>query len=97
MAAILSVNEKLALKEVAEQLIEFHHYFSEVRKFLRLPRKEKTLNIVADGKDIIPYEKIVDTNSMFLPPENSIFFEKSEFYSNLKQKSVSDEDYDSPL
>ena len=97
LAAILSVNEKLAFKEVAEQLIELHHYFSEVQKFLGPPQKEKTLNIVADGKGIIPYQKIVDTNSMSSPPENSIFFEKSEFYSNLKQKSVSDEDYDSPL
>ena len=28
-------------------------------------------------------------NSMFLTPENDVFFKKSEFYSNLKQKSVS--------
>ena len=55
------------------------------------------MNIVADAKGIIPYEKIVDTNSMSLTPENSIFFEKTGFYSNLQQKSVSDEDYDSSL
>ena len=34
---------------------------------------------------------------MSLTPENSIFFEKSEFYSDLKQKSVSDEDYNISL
>ena len=34
-------------------------------------------------------------NSMFLTPENDVFFEKSEFYSNLKQKAVSDSDYES--
>ena len=34
---------------------------------------------------------------MSLTPENGIFFEKSEFYSDLKQKSVSNEDYDSSL
>ena len=34
-------------------------------------------------------------NSMFLTPENDAFFEKSEFYSNLKQKAVSDSDYES--
>ena len=34
---------------------------------------------------------------MSLTPENGIFFEKSKFYSDLKQKSVSDEDYDSSL
>ena len=29
-------------------------------------------------------------NSMFLTPENNVFFEKTEFYSDLKQKTVSD-------
>ena len=49
------------------------------------------MNIVADGKGIIPYGKIVDTNSVSLTPENRIFFEKGEFYSDLKKKSVSDD------
>ena len=57
---------------------------------------EKSLDIIADGKVIIPYEKI-DKNSMSLTPENGTFFEKSEFYSDLKQKSVADEDYESSL
>ena len=30
-----------------------------------------------------------------MTPENGVFFEKSEFYSDLKQNSVADEDYDS--
>ena len=35
-------------------------------------------------------------NSMFLTPENNGFFlEKGKFYSNLKQKAVSDSDYES--
>ena len=55
------------------------------------------MNIVADGKGIIPYEKIVDTNSVSLTPENRIFFEKGEFYSDLKKKSVSDDGYGSSL
>ena len=55
------------------------------------------MNIVADGKGIIPYGKIVDTNSVSLTPENRIFFEKGEFYSDLKQKSVSDDGYGSSL
>ena len=39
--------------------------------------------------EIILYEKIVEMNSMFLTPENDVFFEKSEFYSDLKQEAVS--------
>ena len=36
-------------------------------------------------------------NSMFLTTENDVFFQKSEFYSEsgLKQKAVSDSDYES--
>ena len=34
---------------------------------------------------------------MFLTPENDVFFEKSEFYSNLKQKAMSDRDYESSI
>ena len=34
-------------------------------------------------------------NSMFLTPENNVFLEKTEFYSDLKQKAVSDSDYES--
>ena len=39
--------------------------------------------------EIIPHEKIVQMNSVFLTPENDVFFEKGEFYSDLKQKAVS--------
>ena len=88
LAATLSVNEKLAVKKVAEQFLRQHDYFSEVWKYLGLQQKEKVLDIIADYKSIIPYEKIVDSNSLCLTPENSVFFEKSEFYSDLKQKSV---------
>ena len=34
-------------------------------------------------------------NSMFLTPENDVFFKKSEFYSGLKQKAVSNSDCES--
>ena len=36
-------------------------------------------------------------NSMFLSPENDVYFEKNEFYSNLKQKVVSDSDCESSI
>ena len=97
LAATLSVDEKLAVKKVAEQFIRQHDHFPEVWKYLGPQQKEKILDIIADGKGIIPYEKIVDANSMSLTPENGIFFEKSKFYSDLKQKSVADEDDDNFL
>ena len=57
--------------------------------------QKKSLEIIAAGKGIIPYEKIVDMNSMFITPENDVVLENSEFYSDLKQKTVSDSDYES--
>ena len=36
-------------------------------------------------------------NSLSLTPENGDFFEKTEFYIDLKKKAVSDEEYESSL
>ena len=51
------------------------------------------MDIISEGKGIIPYEKIVNMNYLFCTLENGTFFEKTEFFSKLKQKAVSDEDY----
>ena len=56
LAATLSVNEKLAVKKVAEQFIRQHDHFSEVWKYLGPQQNEKKIDIIADGKGIIPYE-----------------------------------------
>ena len=88
LAATLSENEKNSVKHLTKQFFNQHSYFSEVWKYLGDP-------IIAEGKGIIPYEKIVDMNSIFLTPENDVFFEKSEFCSDLKQKAVSHSDYES--
>ena len=42
---------------------------------------------------MISYELIIDTDSVFLIPEND-FWEKTEFYSELKQSVVNDIDYE---
>ena len=95
LASTLSGKEKSALKKVTEQFLEQHDYFSEIWRYLGPSQKDKILNIIADGKDIIPYEKIADRNSFFIIPESDVFFNKTEFYSDLKQKAVSDSDYES--
>ena len=51
-----------------------HDHFSEVWKYLGPQQQKKNLNIITNGKGIIPYEIIVDANSMSLTPENGIFF-----------------------
>ena len=60
------------------QFFNQHHYFSETWKYLSDAQKNKILDIISEGKGTIPYEKIVDMNSMFLTPENNVFFEEKQ-------------------
>ena len=50
------------------------------------------MDIVVSGKRINLYEKFVSADSLDLKPENNIFLDKSEFYSDLKQKVVLNND-----
>ena len=84
----MSVDEKSFIKQLAIQFFRGHYYFSKIWRYLGESQKCKILDIIAEGKGIIPYEKIVDMISMFLVPE-------MKFYSYLKQKSECDSDYES--
>ena len=55
---------------------------------------EKFLDIVASGKGVISYEKIISLNGLDLKPEDRNFFEKNEFFSELKNTALLDEDYE---
>ena len=54
-------------------------------------KKNKILEIISEGKGIIPYEIMVDMKSFFIKPDYE-FWEKTEFFSELKQSAVNDED-----
>ena len=84
LAATLSEDGKNSTKHVTKQPFNQNSFFSEAWKYLGDLQKNKILEIIAEGKGIILYKKIVDISSMFLTPENDVFFKKSEFYSNLK-------------
>ena len=47
---------------------------------------------MAEGKGVIPYELIIGMESFILTPAND-FWEKTEFFSELKQSVVNDNDY----
>ena len=59
---------------------------------MTIKRKGKILEIISEGKGIIPYKFIFDMESFFIKTENE-FWEKTEFFNELKQSSVNDEDY----
>ena len=56
LASTLSDEEKTAVEELTEQLFNQHYYFNTVWLFLNTNRKEKILEIVSEGKSVIPYE-----------------------------------------
>ena len=93
LASTLSVEEKLAAKEITTIFLNQHYYFSTVWPYLSSQKKEKILEIVSKGKGVIPYEMIIDMHSFFITPEND-FWEKTEFYSDLTQSAVNDDDYE---
>ena len=93
LSSTLTVEEKIAVKKLTEKLLNEHFYFSTVWPYLSFKKKEKTLGIISEGKGIIPYEIIVDMELFFIKPEND-FWEKSEFFSELKESAVNDEDYE---
>ena len=93
LSSLLTAAEKIAVKKLAEKFLNEHYYLSTVWPYLSLKKKEKVWEIISEGKGIIPYEIIVDMESCFVKPEND-FWEKSEFFSELKQSAVNDEDYE---
>ena len=78
---------------MTEPFFNQHHYFSNVWVFLNSEKNKKILEIVSEGKYIIPYELIIGMDSLFLMPEKD-FWEKTEFFSELKQSAVNDDDYE---
>ena len=50
---------------------------------LPIHKKNKILEIISEGKGVIPYEVIVDMESFFIKSDKD-FWEKSEFFSELK-------------
>ena len=96
LASTLSDEEKTAVKNLVEQFFNQHYYFNTVWPFLNTNQKEKILEIVSEGKGVIPYELIISMESFFLTPEKD-FWDKTGFFSKLKQRVVNDKEYENSL
>ena len=95
LAELTSSMDKIEIEKAKitmKLFLEKHYYFSSVWPFISATTQEKILQITCEGKGIIPYEIVKDMNSFFLKPEND-FWEMTEFYSELKQKHVTEEEY----
>ena len=55
-------------------------------------QEEWVLDYLTSGKGVIPYQIITNLESLKQAPKGN-FFEKDDFYSTLKEKNISDKDY----
>ena len=94
LSSTLTPEEKRAAVKVTKQYFNQHYYFSTVWPYLTLKLREKVLGIVTSGKGIIPFELIVDMKALLLTPDEEQFWNKTEFFSELKLQAVDDESYE---
>ena len=93
LTSSMDLKEVEKAKTVMNSFLKNHHYFSTVWAFLPPTKQAEILKITCEGKGVIPYELVTGLNSFFLKPED-YFWSKTEFYSELKQKNVGDEEYE---
>ena len=68
-------------------------FLAEKLMFLNDEQEKWVLNYLASGKGMIPYQMITDFSSLEINPKDD-FFEKKDFYSSLKEKYSSTEEYE---
>ena len=86
-------NEKDKVKDVIKSFLEKHHFY-KTWGCLSTKDKESILNMIAEGKGVMPYEKITDIHSLSEIVPKHDFFKHTEFYSSLKQSNISLEEYE---
>ena len=91
LASTLTDEEKISIKKLKEHFFNQHYYFSKVWPHLNSKKKEKNLDIVSEGKRVIPFELIIDMDMKHLKMN---FGKKTDFFSELKQSAVNDNDYE---
>ena len=69
LSSTLTPEEKTAVKNLAEKFLNERYYFSTVWAYLSVNKKNKILEIIAEGKGVTPYEIIVDMDSFFIKPD----------------------------
>ena len=80
--------EKANIKVVVNNFISKHSYFGNIWRILEEKGKDKVLDLIAERKGVMPYEKIVTFESLCKKPEKD-FYDYTEFYSSLKDSNIS--------
>ena len=61
--------------------------------YLNDEQEKWVLDYLASGEGMIPYQMITEFSSLEIKPKDD-FFEKKDFYSSLKEKDISAEEYE---
>ena len=86
MSSTTDKAEKNRIKEGIKLFLEKHIYICKTWGCLSKADKDSILNMIAEGKGVMPYEKITDIHSLTKVVPEDDFFKHTEFYSSLKQK-----------
>lgn len=84
LSSTLTTLEKEKVEKLTRQFFNQHHYFSTIWLYVSPNIQQEILNNVSSGKGIIPYELIIDMESLLLIPDDKEFWFKTEFFSELK-------------
>ena len=93
LTSSMDLKEIESAKENMTLFLKNPYYFSTIWPFLPATKQTEILKITCEGKGVIPYELVTNLDSFFQTPEKD-FWLKTDFYSELKQKHISDEEYE---
>ena len=89
LATSMTAVEREKIKKLCRQ------FLSDKLMFLTEKDEEWVMDYLSSGKGMIPYQMIMDFNSLEIKPkQHDGFFKHSDFYSSLKEKNISDEEYE---
>ena len=89
LAASKTDIEKNNINETFERVLAYKLIFCE-----NVEEREWVLNYLVSGKGTIPYQTITDLDSVSTKPSDGEFFDKKSFYSILREKNISEEEYE---
>ena len=81
-------------KKSHKKSLSNYSYFKSVWQELQVDLSEKFFHHLSSEKGLIPYKKIRYFESLNITPEYREFFEKVEFFSELKNNEISDQGYE---
>ena len=73
LSSTLNSLEKERVEILTKQFFNEHHYFCTIWPYLPPHIQQQILDIISSGKGIIPYELIIDMDSLLLTPDDKEF------------------------